>query len=162
LARSSHWGDFVTTPAQPPSARAAGLLLHPTSLPGRYGIGDLGTAAFTWVDALVRARQKWWQILPLGPTGFGDSPYQCFSAFAGNPTLVSPESLAKAGLLKPDDLFGPNFPAERVDYGPVIEFKNRVLARAWDNFQAGTAPVLRSPFEEFCGRQAHWLDDYAL
>ncbi|MBP7691361.1 MAG: 4-alpha-glucanotransferase, partial [Anaerolineales bacterium] len=79
----------------PPAAsrRSAGVLFHPTSLPGPFGIGDLGPAAFQWVDALVRAKQKWWQILPLGPTGYGDSPYQCFSALAGNPYLVSPEQL---------------------------------------------------------------------
>jgi 4-alpha-glucanotransferase len=151
----------VTTATQPP-ARAAGILLHPTSLPGRFGIGDLGQAAYQWVDALARARQKWWQILPLGPTGYGDSPYQCFSAFAGNPFLISPERLVQDGLLKDNDLAGPNFPANRVDYGPVIEFKNRLSARAWDNFQAGAAPALRPAFEEFCGREARWLDDFAL
>ena len=74
------------------------MLLHPTSLPGPFGIGDLGPAAYAWVDTLVRAGQKWWQVLPLGPTGYGDSPYQCFSAFAGNPYLISPESLVQDGL----------------------------------------------------------------
>jgi 4-alpha-glucanotransferase len=78
--------------------RRSGLLLHPTSLPGRFGIGDLGPAADRWIDTLVRARQRLWQVLPLGPTGFGDSPYQCFSALAGNPYLVSPERLADDGL----------------------------------------------------------------
>ena len=93
-----------------PSKRSAGLLLHPTSLPGPYGIGDLGPAAFAWVDALAKAKQKWWQILPLGPTGYGDSPYQCFSAFAGNPYLISPELLVQDGLLKRSDLGQPHFP----------------------------------------------------
>src|SRR6185436_9777846 len=79
--------------------RGSGILLHPTSLPGPYGIGDLGPAAYGWVDTLVRAGQKWWQVLPLGPTGYGDSPYQCFSAFAGNPYLVSPDTLVQDGLI---------------------------------------------------------------
>src|SRR5437879_4927926 len=100
-------------------ARSAGVLLHPTSLPGPYGIGDFGPAAYHWVDALARARQKWWQVLPLGPTGFGDSPYQSFSSFAGNPCLLSPESLLNDGLLDRADIEGVNFPADRVDYGPV-------------------------------------------
>src|SRR6185436_13820835 len=98
------------------SARSAGLLLHPTSLPSPFGIGDFGPAAFTWVDALAGARQKWWQILPLNPTGYGDSPYQSFSAFAGNPYLLSPELLLRDGLVKQADLKA-DFPADRVDYG---------------------------------------------
>src|SRR5262249_15216151 len=94
----------LTTPHKRP--RYAGLLLHPTSLPGPFGIGDLGPAAAHWVDWLVRARQTHWQILPLGPTGFGDSPYQCFSAFAGNPYLVSPDLLLRDGLLTSEDVEG--------------------------------------------------------
>src|SRR5437764_3736061 len=90
-------------PAENPN-RSAGILLHPTSLPSPYGIGDLGPSAYAWIDALVQARQTWWQILPLGPTGYGDSPYQCFSAFAGNPYLVSPQYLMEAGLLDARDL----------------------------------------------------------
>jgi 4-alpha-glucanotransferase len=142
--------------------RSAGILLHPTSLPGPYGIGDFGPAAYTWVDALARARQTWWQILPLGPTGFGDSPYQSFSAFAGNYYLISPEFLVHDGLLQQRDLGATHFPADRVDYGPVIEFKIRLLGRAWDNFKAGRAPGLRQPFEAFGSQHASWLDDYAL
>src|SRR5689334_10709876 len=118
--------------------RSSGILLHPTSLPGPYGIGDLGPAAHAWVDALVRARQGWWQVLPLGPTGYGDSPYQCFSAFAGNPYLISPDALIKDGLLRQTDVLGVSFPIERVDYGPVIQFKIGLLAQAWENFQAGS------------------------
>ncbi len=79
--------------------RASGILLHPTSLPGDFGIGDLGPTAFEFVDFLARSGQTYWQILPLGPTGYGDSPYQCFSAFAGNPLLISPEKLVEDGLL---------------------------------------------------------------
>src|SRR5438105_3901927 len=129
------------------SKRSSGILLHPTSLPGQYGIGDLGPAAYAWVDALVRARQTWWQILPLGPTGYGDSPYQSFSAFAGNPYLVNPDFLVRDGLLAQSDLAGVQFPAEHVDYGPVIQFKLRILSKAWENFQARHAPTLVPLFE---------------
>jgi 4-alpha-glucanotransferase len=142
--------------------RSAGLLLHPTSLPGPYGIGDLGPAAHAWVDALASSGQSWWQILPLGPTGYGDSPYQCFSAFAGNPHLVSPEALIRDGLLRPSDLAAATFPAQRVDFGPVIQFKARALGRAWERFQAGAAPALRPAFDAFCRAEAGWLDDFAL
>src|SRR6516162_4048735 len=93
-------------------ARSAGLLLHPTSLPGPYGIGDFGPSAYAWVDALVVARQTWWQVLPLGPTGYGDSPYQGFSAFAGNRYLISPELMVREGLIKEADLTGVQFPAQ--------------------------------------------------
>jgi 4-alpha-glucanotransferase len=143
-------------------ARAAGLLLHPTCLPGPYGVGDLGAAAYRWVDALARARQKWWQLLPLGPTGYGDSPYQSFSTFAGNPNLLSPELLLQDGLLQRSDLDVPILPADRVDYGPVIQLKNRMLTRAWQRFRAGAAPALRPQLDEFSTQNAHWLDDFAL
>ena len=104
--------------------RSSGILLHPTSLPGTYGIGDLGTQAFRWVDFLAEAGCELWQILPLGPTGYGDSPYQCFSAFAGNPYLVSPDALLEEDLLQVDDLVDlPDFPTNRVDYGWVITWK---------------------------------------
>jgi 4-alpha-glucanotransferase len=144
------------------SNRSSGILLHPTSLPGPYGIGDLGPAAFDWIDALARAGQRWWQFLPLGPTGYGDSPYQCFSAFAGNPYLVSPELLVRDGLLQRSDVEGVSFPAGHVDYGPVITFKIGMHARAWENFRAGAAPGLRSAYEAFGVQQASWLDDFAL
>jgi 4-alpha-glucanotransferase len=143
-------------------ARSAGILLHPTSLPGPYGIGDLGAPAYRWVEVLGRARQTWWQVLPLGPTGYGDSPYQSFSSFAGNPYLISPEALMGDGLLRDSDLAGVHFPPGRIDYGPVIQFKVRMLARCWENFQGGAAAGLRGEFEEFCARQAGWLDDFAL
>src|SRR4051812_24377408 len=96
--------------------RSAGLLLHVTSLPARFGIGDLGPAAFAWMDALARAGQTWWQVLPLGPTGYGDSPYQCFSAFAGNASLISPELLVQDGLLRLADLKGAELPPGPIDY----------------------------------------------
>ncbi|TMQ34341.1 MAG: 4-alpha-glucanotransferase [Planctomycetota bacterium] len=142
--------------------RSAGIILHPTSLPGPYGIGDLGPAAYAWTDTLARARITWWQVLPLGPTGFGDSPYQSFSAFAGNPYLVSPDALIQDGLLARSDVDGVSFPADHVNYGPVIQFKVKILARAWENFQAGHAPGLRQQVEAFAARNASWLDDFAL
>lgn len=144
------------------SPRGSGLLLHPTSLPGSFGIGDLGPAAYAWVDTLVRAGQKWWQVLPLGPTGYGDSPYQCFSAFAGNPYLVSPESLVQDGLIAAADLANLHFPEDRVDFGPVIQFKVALLQRAWERFKAGAAAALKPEFEAFCDGAATWLDDFAL
>ena len=153
----------MSTAAPPASLRASGLLLHPTSLPSPYGIGDLGPAAYGWIDALAHARQKWWQILPLGPTGFGDSPYQAYSAFAGNPNLVSPQYLREDGLIDEPDLYGAvTFPHDRVDYPRVSAYKNRLLEKAWQNFRAGRGAGLRSAFESFCRKQADWLDDYAL
>src|SRR5262245_38298441 len=105
--------------------RRSGILLHPTSLPGRYGIGDLGNEAYRFVDFLVAAQQSLWQILPLGPTGYGDSPYQCLSAFAGNPLLISPDLLVIDGLLTPAEVRDvPSFPAEQVAFSAVIPFKH--------------------------------------
>lgn len=144
--------------------RSAGVLLHPTSLPSPFGIGDLGPAAHHWIDRLADAGQSVWQILPLGPTGYGDSPYQCFSAFAGNPYLISPELLIQDGLFHDSDLAADanSFPASHVDYGRVIPFKVKLMRWAWENFQAGRAGHLRAEFEQFCYDQASWLDDYAL
>jgi 4-alpha-glucanotransferase len=145
-----------------PSDRASGVLLHVTSLPSPYGIGDLGPSAFAWVDRLAGAGQSWWQALPLGPTGYGNSPYQPLSSFAGNVLLISPDQLALDGLLKASDLEGASFPAGAVDYPAVIRFKHGLLGRAWSNFRAGARPDLGPAFDRFCRDQAHWLDDYAL
>jgi 4-alpha-glucanotransferase len=142
--------------------RSAGVLLHPTSLPGPYGIGDLGPVAYAWVDSLNRARQSWWQVLPLGPTGYGDSPYQSGCTFAGNPYLISPDLLARDGLADADDLQHVRLADGPVQYGPAIEFKVHLLARAWERFQSGAAEALEPAFEAFRGEQAGWLDDYAL
>jgi 4-alpha-glucanotransferase len=120
-----------------PRDRASGILLHVTSLPSPYGIGDLGPSAFAWVDRLAGAGQSWWQALPLGPTGYGNSPYQPLSSFAGNVLLISPDQLALDGLLKASDLDGASFPAGGVDYPAVIRSKHRLLERAWSNFRAG-------------------------
>ncbi len=143
--------------------RASGILLHPTSLPGPYGIGDLGPAAYAFVDFLAAAGQSYWQILPLGPTGYGDSPYQTFSAFAGNPLLVSPQGLVEDILLPPaalDD--APLFPAERVDYGQVITYKKRLLEQAFAHYRREATPDLRREVEEFTAARRSWLEPFAL
>ena len=119
--------------------RASGILVHPTSFPGRHGIGDLGDSAYAFVDFLVQSEQSIWQILPLGPTGYGDSPYQCFSAFAGNPLLISPERLQRDGYLPAQLPFEiPSFPVDRVDFGRVIDWKARLFDLAFKRF--GEAP----------------------
>lgn len=144
-------------------ARASGILLHPSSLPGDYGIGDLGPQAYAWLDFLDRARCGLWQVLPLGPTGYGDSPYQCFSAFAGNPYLISPEALIQDGLLEQSDLAGAGqFSPQRVDFGQVIPWKLAVLDQAYARFAQGGRPELESAFARFRQEQAAWLDDFAL
>ncbi len=143
--------------------RASGILLHPTSLPGPDGIGDLGLYAYKWVDFLKSSGCKLWQVLPLGPTGFGDSPYQCFSSFAGNPNLISPSVLLDQGLLNHSDLSDrPQFPEEEVNYGTVIEWKHKVLRRAYQNFIGNQESTLHNQFKEFKQIQSEWLDDYAL
>jgi len=143
--------------------RESGVLLHPTSLPGPHGIGDFGPAAFRFVDWLADAGQRLWQIMPLGPTGFGDSPYASPSAFAGNPLLISLPWLEGDGLLEPSD-YGdvPDFPADHVDFGAVVAFKNRMLRRAFARYQGGAAPHLAAGYRQFCEDEAWWLDDYAM
>lgn len=143
--------------------RASGVLLHPTSLPGDFGIGDLGDEAFKFVDFLEKSGQTYWQVLPLGPTGYGDSPYQCFSAFAGNTNLISPQKLADEGFLSLDEINRkPNFPVGKVDFGAVYEWKNELLKRAYERFRLTTSVDLRGRFETFCQNTASWLEDYAL
>ncbi len=143
--------------------RSSGVLLHITSLPGSYGIGDLGPAARRFVDFLREAGCSVWQVLPLGPTGFGDSPYQTFSAFAGNPYLISPEDLVVEGLLTEADLAErPTFPEGRVAYGIVIPYKERLLDRAYERFRQGVRPDLEAAFTAFRHEHASWLDDFAL
>src|SRR5512136_2983663 len=116
--------------------RRSGVILHPTSLPGRFGIGDLGDAAYRFVDFLASCRQQYWQIMPLGPTSYGDSPYQALSAFAGNPLLINLERLIEERCLAPWDFDGaPDFPADTVDYRRVIDFKQRLLRLSYANFK---------------------------
>lgn len=143
--------------------RYSGLLVHPTSFPGPYGIGDLGQGAYDFIDFLYEAGQTLWQCLPLGPTGFGDSPYQAFSAFAGQPLIISPKLLEKDGLLTRDDLADiPAFNNHSVDYGPVITFKTGLLHKAFDNFTHSEDKALNRAYRRFCRDEKSWLDDYAL
>lgn len=142
--------------------RSSGILLHPSSLPSPYGIGDLGPQAFQFINWLSSTGCKLWQVLPLGPTGYGDSPYQCFSAFAGNPYLISPDELVADGLLTQDDLNKmKDLPASHVDFGLVIPRKLDLLQQAFSNYQAHPEQ-LRPAFDYFCAENASWLDDYTL
>ena len=142
--------------------RSSGILLHPSSLPGPYGIGDLGPQAFRFVDWLSSTGCKLWQVLPLGPTGYGDSPYQCFSAFAGNPYLISPDDLVADGLLTQSDLDGmKDLPASHVNFGMVIPRKLDLLQKAFSTYQSHPEQ-LRPAFVYFCAENAYWLDDYTL
>ena len=152
----------VIFPPFPTEYRASGVLLHVVSLPSPYGIGDVGPAALAWVDRLHEAGQSWWQALPLGPTGYGNSPYQSLSSFAGNELLISPDGLIEDGLLRASDCEGSSFSAAAIDYDAVIPFKHRLLRTAWTNFRAGTRSDLRTAYEEFCNVHRHWLEDYAL
>jgi 4-alpha-glucanotransferase len=139
--------------------RSCGVLLHPTSLPGRFGIGDLGHEARQFADLLAAAGQTIWQVLPLSPTGYGDSPYQSYSAFAGNALLISPDKLVEDGFLEPADIAAvPGFPDDEVDFQRVIHYKFGLLRKAYQRF---THHDDRREFEEFCDRERAWLDDFA-
>jgi 4-alpha-glucanotransferase len=152
----------MSLPPFPAGYRASGILLHVTSLPSPYGIGDVGPAAVAWIDRLHEAGQSWWQALPLGPTGYGDSPYQALSSSAGNPLLISPDWLIEDELLRPTDTAGPSFSATAVDFDAVKRFKYALLGTACRRFSGGVRSDLRPAFEEFVVAQARWLDDYAL
>lgn len=143
--------------------RASGILLHPTSLPGRYGIGEFDESAYRFVDMLVDMGQQLWQVMPLGPTGYGDSPYQCFSAFAGNPLLISLNRLVQEGFLDEAELRDtPAFPNDRVDFGEVITFKQKILRKSYAHFAAHATKEQRVWFAKFCHHNASWLEDYGL
>lgn len=147
----------------PDTARYAGLILHPSSLPGPYGIGDFGPAADTWIDWLARTHQTLWQVLPLGPTGYGDSPYQLLSAFAGNPLLISPERLVEGGLLTRGDLEPlPAAAPTRIDFPEVIAYKRRLLRTAYDRLAAAGASSWRAKVESYKESERRWLDDFGL
>jgi 4-alpha-glucanotransferase len=144
--------------------RSGGILLHPSSLPGPYGIGDLGPQAYHFVDWLASTGCKLWQVLPLGPTGYGDSPYQCFSAFAGNPYLIGFDALIEDGLLTQDDFNQmPEFNASRVDYGQLIPWKLDLLQKAFSRFSSlSRNEALVKEFNAFGTENASWLNDFAL
>ena len=143
--------------------RCSGILLHVTSLPGGQGIGDLGNSAHEFVEFLAESGQKIWQVLPLSPTGYGDSPYQCFSAFAGNPLFVDLNALREQGVLSGQDLANASsLPEEHVEYVRVIDFKQGLLRKAAQAFLADSGPADRRAFDTFCQSNSEWLDDYAL
>lgn len=143
--------------------RSAGILLHPTSLPGGFGIGEVGPRAYEFVDLLVEGGQSLWQILPLGPTGYGDSPYACFSALAGNPMLIDLAQLADEGDVDRRDLAeAPDLPEEKVDFGAVISFKTEMLQRAARAFRESEYGDRRAAFNYFCEENSDWLEDFAL
>src|SRR5579862_1185694 len=154
-------GRALSVPPFPPVYRASGLLLHITSLPSPFGIGDVGPTAYSWIDHLHDAGQRWWQYLPIGPTGYRNSPYQPISSFAGNALLISPASLITDGLLTEKDSES-NLPPDFVDYDAVIPFKTRLLQLAWQHFKSGTGADLRPEFDEFQNKHEHWLSEYAL
>jgi len=144
-------------------SRASGILLHPTSLPGPDGIGDLGPEAYRWIDFLDRTGTQFWQVLPLGPTGYGDSPYQCFSAFAGNPYLISATLLLDQDLLTESDLSArPVFPLEKVEYGPVIDWKINILKRSFERFPAIKHGDLHKKFKSFKESNKDWLEPFSI
>ena len=140
--------------------RTSGILMPVSSLPSPYGIGSLGAEAYRFVDFLAAAGQRYWQILPIGPTGYGDSPYQSFSAFAANPYFIDLDALEQRGLLTHDEIarfdFGPEAP-EGIDYGALFRTRFAVLELAVRRFDAG-----EDAFRDFCAANAFWLDDYAL
>jgi len=154
--------DTRTQSAFPPSYRSSGVLLHVTSLPSPYGIGDVGPTALAWIDRLHEASQSWWQALPLGPTGYGNSPYQSLSSFSGNWLLISPDELIEDGLLKAGDVASRVFSENVVDYDAVFSFKLGLVEKVAANFRARAGNEINLGFEQFRNEQAHWLDDYAL
>ena len=144
-------------------ARTSGILLHITSLPGRFGIGDLGPNAYDFANTLAEAGQQIWQVLPLVPIGYGYSPYAGLSTFAGNVLLISPDVLRQQGLLLDADLSEvPNFPADHVDFKAVQPYKFELLTKAYHRFVGGRSSVDMADFEAYCTKEQAWLDDYAL
>lgn len=148
--------------AFPFGARGAGILLHVSSLPARFGIGDFGASALAWVDRLADAGIGWWQFLPLGPPGRGNSPYEPFSTFAINEFFISPEGLLQDGLLQPAELAAPALDPASVEFDRVDKLKFGLLVKAYNRLRVGADSTLRDEFDLFCRAQTHWLDDYAL
>ena len=146
----------------PSGYRASGVLLHLTSLPSPYGVGDVGPAAYAWVDRLAVAGQAWWQVLPLGPTGCSHSPYQALSSFAASLLVISPDQLREDGLIEAGDCEHRSIPSDRVDFERVIPFKERLLTCAWKKFRSGARADLRPAFEQFCEEKAALQREPAL
>ncbi|MEA5553525.1 4-alpha-glucanotransferase [Anabaena cylindrica UHCC 0172] len=146
-----------------PFPRSSGILLHPSSFPSRFGIGDLGLEAYRFIDFLKNSYQQYWQVLPLGPTAYGNSPYMCYSAMAGNYFLISLEKLVDEGFLTEADFANlPDFPVDKVDFEQVIPIKVNLLIKAFGNFKTQANAVQRKAFEDFCNSKGYWLDNYAL
>ncbi|MCL1883437.1 MAG: 4-alpha-glucanotransferase [Defluviitaleaceae bacterium] len=155
--------ENLKNPRLAANPRASGVLVHPTSFPGAYGMGDLGAGAYAFIDFLKIANQKLWQVLPLGPTGFGDSPYQSFSSFAGNHYLISPDELKSQGWLNDNDLTDkPWFDPRAIDYGPAINYKMGLLRKAFRNFKSNATALQKNKIEKFCTKNKSWLEDYSL
>lgn len=145
------------------AARYCGILVHPTSFPSPYGIGDLGRGAYDFIDFLKKAGLSLWQCLPLGPTGYGDSPYQSFSSFAGQPLIISPDKLKELDLLTDADTANvPSWDPVKIDFGPAIAYKTELLKKAYEAFEVCSNEELLAEYQAFCEAQAYWLDDYAL
>lgn len=142
--------------------REAGILVHPTSFETKFGIGDFGKCTIEFLDFMHKSNQKLWQILPLGPTSFGDSPYQSFSTFAGNTLLISPEILVEEGLLDLEDIYNNALPTDYVDYGNTIKFKEFLFDKAYKKFNETKTKKQNDAFNEFCALNSDWLDDFAL
>jgi 4-alpha-glucanotransferase len=143
--------------------RSSGILLHPTSLPGEFGIGDLGPKAYDFINDLVLSGQKLWQVLPLGPTGYGNSPYASYSAFAGNTNLISPELLMQDGYLNENDLKNkPNFDGNKIDYSKLTDYKDYLFRIAFNNFKSKASKEDAHLFSNFCTVNHYWLHDFSL
>ena len=144
--------------------RGAGILMHIASLPGNFGIGTLGKEAYDFADFIKKAGFKYWQILPLGHTGYGESPYQCFSAFAGNPYFIDFELLKEKGLLKEEDYINEDYgdSSVQIDYGKIFEVKYDILKKAYENFKTNNLEEIKKEFEDFKNKKAFWLEDYSL
>lgn len=141
-------------------SRCSGILLHVTSFPSEFGVGDFGPSAFAFVDLLVQASQSLWQILPINPPSFGNSPYSCTSAFAISPLFVSPEFMVRDGLLEDSDLeCVPKFSSERVQYSSVLDFKIELLSKSYNRFKES---IDRNGYEQFCVENSYWLEDFCL
>lgn len=142
--------------------RKTGVLAHPTSFPSKYGIGDLGYGAYHFLDFLKSSGCKIWQVLPLGPTGYGDSPYQSFSSFAGQPLIISPDKLIDYGLLEESEIELKDWNPRRVDFGEVIPYKMEILKTAYKNFTEKKDENIKTEYKIFCKKHKFWLDDFAL